>query len=134
MEDKRLERLFDYTKFHIGIYLSAGGALLTLIALAAEKDKATFVGKLVGSPPALAASLLSMLFAGACGGVIASASTQCNTYEELWLGRHGPFGSQLLKGKAWAGLEHGAFWLSVIAFCYAVLSAAAVHQWLLPGP
>ena len=25
LDDKRLDRLFKYTKFHIGIYLSAGG-------------------------------------------------------------------------------------------------------------
>jgi hypothetical protein len=49
MEDKQLERLYDYTKFHIGIYLSSGGGLAALISAAAQHDKApAFIACLIG--------------------------------------------------------------------------------------
>ena len=38
MEDKRLDRLFEYTKFHIGIYLSAASGLVALIGLSAKPE------------------------------------------------------------------------------------------------
>ena len=37
-EDKRLDRLLDYTKFHIGVYLSAVGGMVSIAALAGNKD------------------------------------------------------------------------------------------------
>jgi len=40
LDDKRLDRLFKYTKFHIGIYLSAGGGLVALLGSA---DKIDFI-------------------------------------------------------------------------------------------
>ena len=61
LDDKRLDRLFKYTKFHIGIYLSAGGGLVALLGSA---DKIDFIKKLFGSPKALALSLLFMVVAG----------------------------------------------------------------------
>lgn len=39
MEDKRLERLYDYTKWHLGIYLSVAGALTAATGFLAESSK-----------------------------------------------------------------------------------------------
>lgn len=130
MEDPRLNRLFDYTKFHIGIYLSAGGGLVALIGLAAKAEEGQFLSKLVGSPPALAVAFVLMVIAGMAGGVIASSCSECKTYEELWDRRQGPFGVALFLGRTWAKIEHGAFWLSALAFSYSMFSASAVRQWL----
>jgi hypothetical protein len=124
--DKRLERLFDYTKFHIGIYVSAGGALAALIGVSAEHG--TFVNGMIGSPGALVLALGAMLLAGLGGGVIASASTQHDSFEAVWSKPQGPL--KLFRGKTWAAIEHYAFWLSLVCITYAVLSAPSVRAWL----
>ena len=128
MEDKRLDRLFDYTKFHIGIYLSAAGGLVTLIGLA--QGESAFIGKLVGSPIALLASFIFMIIAGMAGGLIASSATASSTYEELWLNPLGPFGIKIFRGRTWASIEHGSFWLSIFLFSYSILSSNDVQKWL----
>jgi hypothetical protein len=133
MEDKRLDRLFEYTKFHIGIYLSAAGGLVTLIGLSAKPPEATFINLLVGSRAALGVSLVLMLFAGMAGGIIASATTKYKDYEDLWLKPQGPFSTCTnILGRTWAAIEHGAFWLSVIFFSYSIFSADAVQKWFFP--
>lgn len=128
-DDKRLERLFDYTKFHIGIYLSAGGALVTSLGLAAQNE--SFVNRLVGSPLALVLSLLTMAVAGLAGGVIASSATQARTFDDLWRQPQGPYKSKWFSGQTWACIEHLAFWCSLALFAYSVLCAPSVIQWVL---
>lgn len=127
VDDKRLDRLFEYTKFHIGIYLSAGGGLVALLGSAPD---VRFIKSLIGSPKALALALLFMVIAGMAGGLVASCSTQYRSFEELWFERQGPHTSKLLKGQTWVLIEHGAFWISVLLLAYAVLSAPAVWSWL----
>lgn len=107
-EDSRLERLLDYTKFHIGIYLSAAGGILVLVG-SEDRD---ILKKL--EPHFLLAALLFMLAAGAAGGVIASCTTQCRTFEELWDRPQGPHKARWLKGQTWALIEHSSFWVSVL--------------------
>jgi len=46
VEDKRLERLYDYTKFHIGIYLSAAAGVAALLR---SKDAGWIISTLVGN-------------------------------------------------------------------------------------
>jgi hypothetical protein len=130
MEDKRLERLYDYTKWHIGIYLSAAGTLTAAVGYLAESAKAQTLSPYVGSPKLLVAAIVFMFIAGACGGVVASSCTECNTYDELWNQRHGPFGTRLLKGRHWALLEHLSFWLSAVSAAIAVLASTPVVAWL----
>lgn len=130
--DKRLDRLFDYTKFHIGIYLSAGGGLLTVVGFAAENG--SFVNRIIGSPRALLLSLVAMLVAGIAGGVIASGATQCHSFEDLWDRRQGPHTWKWFSGRAWASIEHSAFWASLALFAYSILCAPAVRCWLLSCP
>jgi hypothetical protein len=126
MEDKRLDRLFEYTKFHIGIYLSAASGLVALIGLSAKPEGGNFINKLVGCPVALGASFVLMIIAGLAGGIIASATTKYKDYEDLWL-KPQTLG---ILGRTWAAIEHGAFWLSVIIFSYSILSSQAVQKWL----
>ncbi len=95
MEDKRLDRLFEYTKFHIGIYLSAASGLVALIGLSAKAEEGAFIIKLVGSPPALAISFVLMIIAGMAGGILASSTTEYEHYDDLWLNPQGPFGTQI---------------------------------------
>lgn len=125
--DKRLDRLFDYAKFHISLCLSASGALVTVIASA---DKSEVIKDIIGQPKALAAALASMLIAAMAGGVIASSSVACLSFEDFWNFAHGPFAFRVFKGHTWAAIEHTAFWLSVALIVVAVLSKPAVLHWL----
>jgi hypothetical protein len=59
-DDKRLDRLFEYTKFHIGIYLSAGAGLLALLT---TEGKGLFSSPANIHKPVLCFALACMLVA-----------------------------------------------------------------------
>lgn len=113
-EDKRLERLFDYTKWHIGIYLTGGGGLLAL--LFSEKHSLVHFDA-VPVKLLLYTAFLFIVIAGFAGGVIASSITICRTFDDFWDQPQGPFTYLWWRGKYWPMLEHGAFWISL--FCTA---------------
>ena len=134
MEDRKLERLYDYTKFHIGIYLSVAAGLVTIVSLASKVDQAHFLAQLIGSPLSFVISTVSMFVAGIAGAVVASTCTECDTYNDLWNKKQGPFGLKLMTGKNWVRLEHTSFWFSTVLFVYAIISAHAVQEWLWHQP
>jgi hypothetical protein len=70
-EQKSLELLFDYTKFHIGLYLLLTSAYVT-VASAKSGDKPLLALSTEFLPPAV----LAFIFAGLAAGVIASSLTQ----------------------------------------------------------
>jgi hypothetical protein len=74
VEDKRLDRLLDYTKFHVGIYLSIGGGLMALLGAASKADEKTFLNAFIGNPKALALAFLFMVLAGFAGGLMQAAA------------------------------------------------------------
>lgn len=111
MDDRRLERLFDYTKWHLGIYIAAAGALSALLA----SDNANILSKLWGSPYVLLFAAGCMAIAGLSGGIVASSCTTRKTFAEVWHRKLGPFEWRWLKGKTWAAIEHSAFWLGAAA-------------------
>jgi hypothetical protein len=112
-EDKRLDRLLDYTKFHIGVYLSIGGGLIALIGSASKADEKAFLGSLIGYHWALAVALVLMAVSGLAGGIVASCCTQFHTFEEVWNEKHGPHKFKVATGKTWAFIEHSTFWASL---------------------
>jgi hypothetical protein len=131
-EDKRLERLYDYTKFHIGIYLSFAGGLAALIGSLANDKAAAFFVALVGSPLLVGIALLLMMAAGACAGIVASSIAESRTFTEFsdapqgpsWL-RRGP------TGRTWVALEHGFFWGSLIFILASILVSGQTARWLV---
>jgi hypothetical protein len=119
-EDKQLARLYDYTKFHIGIYLSFAGGIAALLG---SQETGWFLSTLVKSNKySLYAALVLMVLAGACGGVVASSTLECKTFHEFWNKDHGPQSLPFLKrhGSNWAMLEHAFFWLSLLVLGYAI--------------
>jgi hypothetical protein len=119
-EDKQLARLYDYTKFHIGIYLSFAGGIAALLG---SEKAGWFVSTLVASNKRfILVALVLMVLAGMCGGVVASSSIECKTFEDFWNKKHGPQSISLLKfrGAMWAMLEHLFFWLSLLVLGYTV--------------
>ncbi len=120
---KSLELLYDYTKFHIGAYLTITGAYLT----------AAFAN--VSGTPLLPLNLYLMGFAvfatmvaGFAGGVIVSSITQTtakSTAEFLGLDI-GPWDVKFTRREAreWTYVEHTSFWLGLIAAALSFLPAA----------
>jgi hypothetical protein len=105
----KVKLLFDYTKFHIGLYTTLG----TL-----------FVGVLTFSQAHLPTCSRVLLWlgvicvgvAGLAGGVIASTLPHMDSIQMFWTKRLGPFGSERvsLTGENWTYLEHGAFWAGLL--------------------
>lgn len=130
MEDKQLERLYDYTKFHIGIYLSAAGGLAALISTAAEGSKAAYIGSLIGSPMALATAFAFMVLAGIAGAVVATSTIENSSYVTFLKTKQGAYGIEPFVGRTWITIEHACFWFSLVALGIGVFSSPAVCKWL----
>lgn len=102
-ESDQLTNLMTYTVFHLGAYITLGAAVLA-------------GGALIDAISAwLRLSLICMLIAGMCGGVIASKIPDYATYADFVKDRIGPWGLGILPYRAWATVEHLAFWVGVTA-------------------
>jgi hypothetical protein len=124
-EDHRLERLYDYTKFHIGIYITAG---TSIVAILGAGRQSSFLRALIKQPGLVAVALVLMMIAGACGGVIVSKCVTVDTFADVWRKKIGPWGSRLAPGSAWATVEHLAFWISLL-----LLAVATLTHWPTTG-
>jgi hypothetical protein len=119
--DKQLDRLYDYTKFHIGIYLSAAGGIAALFGAAKGFEP---LQAFIGNEDALFISLDFMVFAGMAGGIVASSTIECKTFEQFWSEPQGPYTFRFLRGQTWAAIEHFCFWVSLLFLAIAVVSGA----------
>jgi hypothetical protein len=109
---KQLDFLFDYTKFHIGVYTTLGSLMIAILGLEPWKS-ASGQALLASHLFNLKLSIGLLLVAGAAGGVIASNIPHAKTFEQfvakplcVWGFKLGCYGS-------WAWIEHYAFWLAV---------------------
>jgi hypothetical protein len=59
-------------------------------------------------------SILFICLAGVAGGVIASSSTQYQSYSQFWSSCIGPFRLKLLTAEVWSYLEHVSFWIAIV--------------------
>ena len=109
---KKLELLYDYTKFHIGLYLVFASVYVTLATSKIGRKDAlpilhsTFVWFAVAL----------FIVAGVAAGVIASSITQTrsNSADEFLKEKVGPWGADLFPARIWVYVEHTAFWLGLI--------------------
>src|SRR5947209_14009409 len=83
-ELEQLRLLFDYTKFHIGLYTTVATIFGGLIA-ASDKGPFKFHPKL------LFASVACICIAGIAGGTIASSIPGYSSYKTFWESRIAPF-------------------------------------------
>jgi hypothetical protein len=131
-EDKQLERLYDYTKFHIGIYLSAAGGLTALIAALAKEGTANAVTRLIGAPWALGFSFIFIALAGVSGAIVATSAIQSTSYQSFLSDHQGAYGVKPFTGQTWVTVEHGLFWLSLVFLSIGIFSSRVVLHWLFP--
>jgi len=116
---KSLEMLYDYTKFHIGVYLT-----LTATYIAAATAKVSGAGGkkihlLSANQCLMALAILSFILAGIAGGIIVSSITQQvgGSSMDFLKTQIGPWNAKHihLSGRAWTYIEHTSFWIGLIA-------------------
>jgi hypothetical protein len=110
---EQVKLLFDYTKFHIGLYSALIAAMVTALNL---RSKLNFS---VNAEWALAA-VLFIAVAGLAGGTIASSLPHFTSIKTFWTTRLGPYRLELFAGETWTYIEHSAFWAGVICGLVAV--------------
>lgn len=134
-DDKQLERLYDYTKFHIGIYLGSASGLIALISTISKSEQSSgFLGSLIGCPIAAVVSLFFMMLAGMSGAIVATSTIECESYKQFVDEKQGAYGFSPFIGKTWITIEHGSFWLSLVALAISILSANEVWTWVISDP
>jgi hypothetical protein len=104
---EQIKLLFDYTKFHIGMYSTFATAVLALLAGEFADDWSI-------CEPLLAWSLLPIGFAGIAGGVIASSLPHLYGSGDIREADIGPLWFEKWKLKGWTYVEHSAFWIAVL--------------------
>jgi hypothetical protein len=116
---RKLELLYDYTKFHIGLYLLLASAYITLATSKIGRKE-----MLPALQPTLVWFAVALfMVAGVAAGVIASSVSQSRSggAEEFLSESIGPWNTTMFPARVWIWIEHTAFWLGLIC---AVLSFA----------
>jgi len=112
---EQLKLLFEYTKFHIGLYTGLGAALI-----AAMGGKDPFLPASFAIPFTITVFFLGV--AGLSGGVIASHIPHFDKFVTFSNQPIGFWGWAPLTYNGWARLEHLAFWIAgITAFISFVL-------------
>jgi hypothetical protein len=121
-ELEQLKLLFDYTKFHIGLYTTVATIFGGLVA-AGDKIPFKF------NTPLLLASVVCICVAGIAGGTIASSIPGYSSYKEFWSKPIAPFpfskwmktDNKWMRAENWTYVEHIAFWLAVVLAVVSIL-------------
>ena len=119
-DEERFKTLFDYTKFHIGLYTTLISLVFVLMSVDAFESCAV---TLIRYP--LAVGIFSIAAAGACGGMIATHIPI--RHEQTFAGflfkeKVGWRGKKSFSVKQVIHAEHNFFWLAVLAFLICVLA------------
>lgn len=114
LDFEKAKLLFEYTKFHIGMYTTI--ATIIVGGMNIQKLKPNICA------PMLCLAIGFIAVAGMSGGVIASTLTQMASHDEFWRAEIGPIHLKWFKGETWTYIEHVAFWLGagsvVLAFLF----------------
>lgn len=115
--DEQLKHLFEYTKFHIGMYTTLVAAIVGVFAN--DNWKTAYEQYF----PFMLTSVVSFLFAGAFGGLIASSIPYYRTFEEFMTCKLGPGSGKLIgiRAKTCTHVEHGCFWLGSLAAVFGLI-------------
>lgn len=115
---KSLEMLFDYTKFHIGVYLTLTASYLTVATASVNGQPLLSLNTWFVWP-----AIIAFMLAGLAGGVIVSSITQRigGSSIEFLEDPIGPWDWKPVHFRArnWTYIEHTAFWVGLL---FAVLS------------
>lgn len=107
---RRLDHLYDYTKFHIGMYVTLIVAVFTLVGIEALKGDPL---QIMRAPLAIGTVLFAL--AGAFGSLVASAipMTKAKTFDEFMNEKVGTARITIIPVEWAVYIEHIFFWLGV---------------------
>src|SRR5262245_30216903 len=124
-EFEKLKLLFDYTKFHIGLYTTIATIFGGLIAASAkDQNSVPFRFNLRW----LLVAVLLLCVAGMTGGILTSSMCHEKSLKDFWNKKIGPLWFSVLKAEHWTYVEHIAFWLAMAFALWSVLSVS--NLWL----
>ncbi len=107
-------RLYDYTKFHIGMYATLMVGVFAFLELWDDRDH-QFDFVLLGVA-------FCLMGAGACGGVVCTNCLRYADDEKILFSDKASFWfwkNSGLSTKRWADMEHGFFWVGIVlVFAY----------------
>ena len=119
-ESNSLSLLFEYTKFHIGVYLTMTSAYIGFATLIIN-NKLEFKIQWAW----LSVAVLATMVAGVAGGVIISSVTQLESTKtsDFLCCKIGPWNWKRAHFPAqnWIYLEHTSFWLGLISAILSLL-------------
>ncbi|HEX3487105.1 MAG TPA: hypothetical protein VHT51_18765 [Micropepsaceae bacterium] len=118
-DQDKIKMLFDYTVFHIGIYMTLATLLVSF--LAAELSQKIIALRI--SHEGVIAAIVFIGMAGIAGGVIASSLPESDSLTSFLQKKTGPWDTALLSGRGWTRLEHTSFWLGVVVAAITFASA-----------
>lgn len=104
----QLKLLMDYTKFHIGMYVSLCTGLVVILSMEGVKKEVP------DFQPYLFGTLACFAIAAAFGGLVGSSLPAFVDYEDFKNAKLGPFKAKLINAEWCAHLEHFFFWVGVI--------------------
>jgi hypothetical protein len=107
--DDQLKQLFDYTKFHIGMYTTLIAAIIGVFAN--DDLKKTYVDLV----PYIKFSIVFFFIAGMAGGLVASSIPFYRQWKDFEAARLGPWSLELVPAILCTHVEHTAFWIGCIA-------------------
>ncbi len=110
---EQLKLLMDYTIFHVGVYITLSGLMVSLLgtnvfAARAERMRCYIV-----------AALACFMIAGMFGGVVAGNIpyfTDLKQFSNAWIGPW--FATHVFKAWFCMNAEHTAFWTGVAVFLF----------------
>src|SRR5690349_5967451 len=105
-EFEKLKSLFDYTKFHITVYLTLATILGGLLAAVAKEPDRVPLSFHKGW---LAAAVAFLAIAGLAAGVLISSMCHEKSMREFWGKRLGPYHLRMFTAEMWTYIEHTAF-------------------------
>lgn len=121
--DDQLKNLFDYTKFHIGMYTTLLAGIVGVFATDSLKRDA--YPKMI---PFLEGSVVLFLLAGMFGGLVASSIPYFKTFDAFCQAKLAPWSTSHNKGIPsiiCMHLEHLAFWLGCVVAVVGLFVALA---------
>ena len=117
---EQVKLLFDYTKFHIGLYTTVTAAYIAVMA--SDYGKRVFF---VPDRRLVWSAVVMFLVAGFAGGIIASSCPHYPRLDALMAAKIAPFTDRRgFTGRTWTYIEHTAFWVGIIL---AILSFACAQ-------
>ena len=111
LDRDQLQMLYDYTKFHVGLYATLNGSYLAFVSSTWGKHI------IEGQFAAVCAATILLVAAGICGGLIASSAPFATGMDQFLNAKLAPFVNQAQKCGLpcrWViQLEHMFFWSGV---------------------